>query len=309
MIQNRSKVAVLMAAYNGANFIEEQIRTILNQENVDIVLHVSDDNSNDNTQELVNFFVSNHQRVKLYKNETGTGSGGQNFMQMFRTIDIMDADYISFADQDDLWLPKKLFTAIKSIKKTGASGYSSSVEAFWENGKKSIISQSSKQKKFDFLFEGAGQGCTFVITRDLFLTIKKFCNENRDITDKFYYHDWLTYILCRSHNKKWFFDRNISLKYRQHDNNDTGSRASFRAVLHRLKLIKSGWYRDQIFVALDMSMRIKKNKSDLKRISSLLRKRRTIFNKFSIIFFVLMSSRRKLKDRILISISVLFSYI
>ena len=44
-------VAILMATYNGARFIQEQIDSILNQQGVDVHFYISDDGSSDSTNE------------------------------------------------------------------------------------------------------------------------------------------------------------------------------------------------------------------------------------------------------------------
>ena len=47
-------VCVLMSTYNGEEYIEEQIESILNQKNVAVKLLVRDDNSTDSTANILN---------------------------------------------------------------------------------------------------------------------------------------------------------------------------------------------------------------------------------------------------------------
>ena len=47
------KVAVLLSAYNGEKYIEEQIHSIFNQEDCQIFLYVRDDGSIDKTTEIL----------------------------------------------------------------------------------------------------------------------------------------------------------------------------------------------------------------------------------------------------------------
>ena len=49
---NKPKVAVLLAAYNGEKYIEEQIQSILDQKNIDIYIYISIDESTDKTLEI-----------------------------------------------------------------------------------------------------------------------------------------------------------------------------------------------------------------------------------------------------------------
>ena len=47
------KVCVLLASYNGASWIEDQIQSILNQKDVKLDLFISDDCSTDSTIEVI----------------------------------------------------------------------------------------------------------------------------------------------------------------------------------------------------------------------------------------------------------------
>jgi len=59
-------------------------------------------------------------------------------------------------------------------------------------------------------------------------------------------HDWLIYAYCRERNLKWFADDYIALLYRQHFNNVLGVNHGFKGIFARFKLIRSGWYREEI---------------------------------------------------------------
>ena len=47
------KIAVLMATYNGIDWLQDQIYSILSQEFVSITLFISDDGSSDGTREYI----------------------------------------------------------------------------------------------------------------------------------------------------------------------------------------------------------------------------------------------------------------
>ena len=52
------KVAVLLAAYNGMQWIEEQLASILCQSGVDVSIHISIDTSNDGTEAWCESFAA-----------------------------------------------------------------------------------------------------------------------------------------------------------------------------------------------------------------------------------------------------------
>ena len=94
----------------------------------------------------------------------------------------------------------------------------------------------------DFLFEGAGQGCTFVLTADLYERVRRFLLTGGEVTHGIHYHDWLVYALARSWGLHWCFDAQPSLRFRQHAGNDTGARGTLQGVARRLSRIRHGWY-------------------------------------------------------------------
>ena len=57
------KVCIILAAYNGAQWIEDQINTILSQKKVKIDLFISDDRSNDNTYEIIKKIAKENKNV------------------------------------------------------------------------------------------------------------------------------------------------------------------------------------------------------------------------------------------------------
>ena len=53
-----NKILILLATYNGEQFIAEQLETIKNQSKVSIDILVSDDSSSDDTLEIVKKEIS-----------------------------------------------------------------------------------------------------------------------------------------------------------------------------------------------------------------------------------------------------------
>lgn len=97
------KISVCMATYNGANFIQEQLQSILLclGENDEVIL--SDDHSTDDTIEIVKAF--NDPRVKIvFNNPDNKGHIGNFGNAMSKAL----GDYIFLSDQDDVWHPERV---------------------------------------------------------------------------------------------------------------------------------------------------------------------------------------------------------
>ena len=52
-MKNKDSVAILMSTYNGEQFLDEQIKSIINQTYQDWHLYIRDDGSSDNTVEIL----------------------------------------------------------------------------------------------------------------------------------------------------------------------------------------------------------------------------------------------------------------
>lgn len=93
-----------MATYNGADYVVEQIKSIQNQTYSDFNIIISDDNSTDNTVEIITNMAKADSRIKININRGSSGVVG-NFNN---ALNLVTADYIMFSDQDDYWLQDKI---------------------------------------------------------------------------------------------------------------------------------------------------------------------------------------------------------
>lgn len=221
------------------------MESILAQEDVDIAVAVRDDASTDGTRlELARF--AEDERVRIVASPTMSGSAARNFLTLIGENAAGAFDFVAFADQDDLWDRDKLIRACRMLAASAAAGYSSATVAAWENGRERVVKPSGAPTASDFLFEGAGQGCTFVLTSGFYEQVRRFLATRGGLTDRLHYHDWLVYALARSWGLHWCFDARPSMKYRQHGRNDTGARGTLNGVATRLSRVRRGWYRTQL---------------------------------------------------------------
>lgn len=288
---------VLLATYNGALWLEEQIDSILGQTGVTVFIEVTDDQSNDDTRSLIAQTWAHDPRLRLNPPASGTGSAGANFRRMLRSADMAQYDYVALADQDDIWNPRKLVSAVERMQQMGADGYSCAVSSFWPDGREKVLAQVAHTTGCDFLFEGAGQGCTFVLTQRLALRVQGFCIEFAAATEAMHYHDWMIYTLVRAWDMRWTFDPQAWLRYRQHDGNEIGSRGGFKSITKRLELIRGGWFQCQIFAALTVFRLANDSNALVNRFDILVRSPRTASRRLRLGIFFLQNGRRRLTDR------------
>lgn len=241
-----ARIAVLLAAYNGSEWIEGQINSILSQENVEVDIYVSIDVSVDCTLHKMQHMNSIYPCIKILPYGEKFGGAAKNFFRLIRDVNFDSYDYVSLSDQDDIWLPDKLFHGINRLLACSADAYSTDAIAFWDNGRKKLIKKSYAQRQFDYLFEAAGPGCTYIFSTSSFLSFKDFLCEKWESTNNVYLHDWMLYAFYRSNGFKWVIDSKPLILYRQHASNQVGVNAGFAAYKKRFLLIKNKWYRNQV---------------------------------------------------------------
>ena len=245
-MNNSSSIAVLLAAYNGIEWIEEQVASISSQKNTSIQIFISVDVSNDKTYEWCQNLARNNSYIKVLPYGERFGGAAKNFYRLIRDVDFSYFDYIALSDQDDIWDSDKLHHAISVIEKDNLDGYSGNVIAFWSDGQERLVKKNFPQKRFDYFFEAAGPGCTYVFKQQAIQKFKKFLIKNWTKVNLVESHDWMIYAYFRSQGMKWKIDSKSLMRYRQHDNNQVGLNYGLKAYLIRSKKIKAKWYRNEV---------------------------------------------------------------
>lgn len=107
-------ISVCMSTYNGENYIEEQLYSILHQSCRPDEVVICDDASGDRTVEIIENFIRDNQLSevwKLYKNTENRGYPA-NF---YRAMSLCSGNLVFLSDQDDIWHEKKLEQMSKTL--------------------------------------------------------------------------------------------------------------------------------------------------------------------------------------------------
>jgi len=301
-----TNIAVLLATYNGLRWLPEQLNSILSQRFVNVTVWVSDDMSVDGTWSWLQEVSQNDGRVILLPQAGKFGRAGANFFRLVKEVDISGIDYIAFADQDDIWEQDKLYRQVGIISDGGYDGVSSNVTAFWSDGRSATIIKSQKQRQFDYIFEAAGPGCTYLMTPWLIGQIRKILSDSTSCASDVMLHDWLTYAVCRSSGQRWHIDNVPTVLYRQHDANELGANRGLSAKLSRFKRLKNGWYRLEVLKVLNVCTKINVQNQELCELQRTLNSDGLV-KKFKLLKY-LGQTRRKFSDRITLGLTMLFLF-
>lgn len=99
------KASIVIANYNNSNFIEECINSLKSQTYKDIEIIFFDDNSKDNSINVIEKFSN----IKILQNKTQTKYGSLNQINAFKkSIEISTGDIIFFLDSDDYFKKDKI---------------------------------------------------------------------------------------------------------------------------------------------------------------------------------------------------------
>ena len=246
------RVLVLLATFNGARWLDEQLDSIFAQHRADVKILAADDGSTDGTVALVEQRGTGHLVAPVLLSTGRQLGAAGNFLRLLREAPVDDFDLIALADQDDIWLPERLERAIEQLQSNRVDGYSSDATAFWPDGRRRALGKAYPQRAFDHLFEPAGPGCTYVVTAALAKALQVELRREPERFDGIGYHDWLIYAFARTHGFRWFIDSTPGVLYRQHGHNELGANFGLSGVEKRWARLRSGWFRRQVLKIADL---------------------------------------------------------
>lgn len=112
-MNSKPKVSVVIPVYNGANYIEQAINSVLNQtySNYEIIVVNDGSTDNDKTKKVVQAFG---EKVRYFEKENGGVSSALNY-----GIKRMEGDYFAWLSHDDLFCETKLKEQIDAILDSG----------------------------------------------------------------------------------------------------------------------------------------------------------------------------------------------
>lgn len=222
-------IAIIMATYNGARFLREQIDSVLENTEDSFHLYIFDDNSTDDTPAIITEYAARFpQKIfpKLY-----TTSAGDACSSFFRALGDVPAtyDWYMLCDQDDVWMKDKIAVTLAAMKEqeektpglpvlvhtdlrvvdTDLNTIAPSM-AVYQN----ISHQRTLLK--NILVQNTVTGCTMMMNRILFSMVGSK-------PQRCAMHDWWIALIAAAFGVIVYLDRPTIL-YRQHGDNSVGAK-------------------------------------------------------------------------------------
>lgn len=238
-----SKIAILLATYNGEKYLSNLLLSLEEQSNNDFVCFIHDDGSTDNTNGIVKDFISEHDASKYVVLEhPPLKSAKDNFLWMLKSV---EADYYLFADQDDVWVSnkvEKLLVKIKGKDKAPTCVFSDMyIVDETLNKKHNSFIRFIRRDPFDLryqriIIDNPAAGCTMMVNKALRDIAIKL-----DDTSLIEMHDVFLLSIAAGFGEVIYIDEPLVL-YRQHEQNVMGAKrqSDISRVFSNLALVLNG---------------------------------------------------------------------
>ncbi|MDE6852183.1 MAG: glycosyltransferase family 2 protein [Lachnospiraceae bacterium] len=230
------QICIIMAVYNGENYLAEQIDSILKNSCQNFTLHIFNDHSRDRSQTIIEEYVRRYPGKIIGHHHQENHGVIRNFLEGSQ---IMDADYYMFCDQDDVWLPDKIRRSLDAIEQLESQDNNQPCLVF---GDAKMVDQTLRETAPSFqrqsgyhtdaldpahiLMENKLIGCTILFNRPFQQILTVFPPEIR-------MHDWWIALIGSFFGKIQYLDEPLLL-YRQHGNNVVGGTSFLSYVRNRL---------------------------------------------------------------------------
>lgn len=243
------RISICLGAYNGADYLREQLDSIINQTYPHWVLYASDDNSKDDTRAILIDYQTRYgtDKIKIFNGPCAGATA--NYFSLIERNEVND-DILTFADQDDIWYPDKLEKIVKSLRSAPQDSpvlYMAATTHIDKNGK--IIGASAPRPRPPSLQNALVQciagGNTFALNRKGFELLKRIG------TLHVFSPDWFMYIAVCAAGGSVIFDKNPCMKYRQHPTNFIGANRGLKPKIWRLKQLFFGDYPNRLWQNID----------------------------------------------------------
>lgn len=231
------KVSIITPYYNGWDFIEDAVSSVLMQTYEDFEMIIVNDASPDKPMEFLDQLAGMDKRIKVLSHEKNRGiSAARN-----TAIRQAKGDCIALLDQDDLWLPDKLRIQIDYLKEHRDTGLVFSnyhridkIGTITGQGKKckTIVGNSQESTLINLFMKNRITACSVLFRRECLDTVGTFDESLTGGTD-----DYDMWLRIAGRYQLGYIDQPL-VKRRSHGEN-TSNKFKERGMLDHLYIIET----------------------------------------------------------------------
>lgn len=220
-------IEIILGTYNGEFYVREQLISLLAQDYPNFKILIGDDASTDTTPAILEEFKEKYPEkidLVLFKDNVGII---KNFS---RLLELSEAPYLMFADQDDVWFKDKISKTWEVMSRlvdkwgdekpllvhTDATVVDEDLKVLVKSNWKHQSLSTRKGQKLEYeLVQNWMQGCTMLFNRAL-------CDLATPIPMEAFVHDYWFALVAMALGHTDFLNES-TLYYRQHGSNRFGS--------------------------------------------------------------------------------------
>lgn len=275
-------VTVVLSTYNGALHIERQLDSIFAQEGVLVKVFIRDDNSEDNTLQIIGNYM------ERYPNREITLIGGENlgFAKSFWTALTLcdETEFYAFSDQDDVWKKDKLIKCIEAIHEdetipqlSYCKMYRSDIDLNLLDEQVNVLKPELLTKKLT-LTKTFNYGAATVINKAAKDLVCRTWPETKDLP-----HDMWVGLLCFWFGKVYYVDEPLYYWIR-YNTSVTGEGTKKTGHLYRLKKSLNGQSYINVASILVENYSDLLTKEEMNFLKKITNYKKCLSDKFSLLF-------------------------
>lgn len=228
-IRSPERIVVCLAVYNGEKYLAELLDSIIGQ-SVSADILIRDDGSKDLSLAILHKFVKQYPNISVIESDSDSASASGNFSILLEeAIRKRQYRYYLFADQDDVWLPKKIEKLLAKLKMLEAED---STMPFLVHSDLQVVDEQlscihrsffryqginpHRTKLNRILIENSVTGCAMMINHALAF-------RSTPISKDAIMHDWWIALIAAATGRIGVIEEPLVL-YRQHSDNSLGAR-------------------------------------------------------------------------------------
>jgi hypothetical protein len=224
---DEASVAILLSTFNGERYLTEQLASFAGQTHANWQLYWRDDGSSDGTVPLMTAFAAGQPAGRCHRDpDAGRLRATGSFLALLRMALPGPAAYFAFADQDDVWLPKKLAHGVAALAALPSDqpGLYFCARALVDATLAPVGEVLAPRRPPGFpaaLTQNLAPGCCMMLNRAAAELI------DASPLPEGTWHDWWSYVLVAAHGGQVIAGNTPDILYRQHNENLVGEPRGF----------------------------------------------------------------------------------
>ena len=225
------KISIAMATYNGAQYLQEQLQSFVDQTRQPDELIITDDCSTDQTEAIAREFAKTAPfAVEFHRNEKNLGYCGNFNAALMKTT----GDLVFLSDQDDVWFPEKIEHMLGVAEGNPRALVLMNDAALTDESLNEVgLTKVGQIKSAGYGLDSFVMGCCCLVRRELL-------NLCMPIPLGFKGHDnWLVWFADGLNAK--LVDANVLQYYRRHESNESKNIANRTKKMTRIDALQDSF--------------------------------------------------------------------